>query len=250
MRHLIALLCSIGIPLLLTGCGSTRQQLQLQEELRLRTQFDALTSLERVLETADDDRLVGSQSSVFVSDELIDGLLMAADGISFPAPGLDDVEIHVERVRTEFTTAVPRLRLEATASHSGLRVSLELSILAMLALEVDPADTRDALLKIYVEDMVPIAKWGPFSGKVRGFVRNLLAVEAQRLADELPTVTIPLRQEVDVNVPAATRQVSMPMGSGELAGNLAIAGFDTAFVVRANHVVFLEDGLHLFLAVE
>lgn len=242
--NLIKTLAFLPLCALLWGCDT--------ENALLQQRLDVLTAEESALKeiqatfSADPQSLEGpSQVSLFVSKDVINGILQGADNVTIPVPDLKGATITVETIRANFKMGYPLLDVKATAQKEGLQAKLALVGVARLIPSIEPATegTPNQLqLKVVVDSLVPRAQWGFFDFKIGGFVRDLSQV---KINDELRTagvIRLPLETTIPLSVPAKQTPVSFP---GAVV-SVATPDLSVTAKVSANRFIVLPDGLHVY----
>lgn len=228
---------------LLWGCDT--------EEALLQQRLDVLTAEENALKDiqatfgSDPQSLEGpNQVSLFVSKDVINGILQGADNVTIEVPDLKGATITVESIRANFKMGYPLLDVKATAQKEGLDATLSLVGVARLIPTIEPASesTPSQLqMKVVVDSLVPRAQWGFFDFKIGGFVRDLSQV---KINDELRTagvIRLPLETSIPLSIPAKQTPVSF---TGATV-SVATPDLSVTAKVSANRFIVLPDGLHV-----
>lgn len=228
------------VTLLLAGCN-TEEALQKQELELLVAEEKALQELREALK--DVGGFEGSgRVSLFLSTDLLNGVLAGASGVKVAVPGVKGAEVLVNSMRTEFSLGFPLVRIDATATKSGIDASLKVVGTARIEPTVVAGSPQKLLLRIHLDSLVPRAQWGVFDWKMGGFVRDLMQV---KLTEELRTVgviEVPVEGNFPLNLPAKQTPVSF---KGAHA-NISTPALSLAGKASVTQVLTLPDGLHVF----
>ncbi|QIM52725.1 hypothetical protein [Hydrogenophaga crocea] len=93
----VVLLCAV----LLAGCDTEEELLKQRLEM-LKAEEASLQELKTTLASSATPLEGPGKASVFLSDDLINGVLKGADGVVVPVPGVNGATITVKSIRTQF----------------------------------------------------------------------------------------------------------------------------------------------------
>lgn len=240
----LALAAMLPFGLILSGCDT--------EDDLLQQQFDVLKAEEVALQEFKETLSAGlahlegpSKVSIFVSDDVINGILKGADDLSVPVPDVKGATITVKSIRADFKMGYPLLNIDATATKEGIDAQLSIIGVARLipTIVAGSAGKPSQLeLRMHVDSLVPRAQWGIFDFKMYGFVRDLLQA---KLNDELRTagiIRMPLEAEIPLTVPAKQTPITFT------GANALVSTPDLSMKGKAsiNQFIVLPDGLHVY----
>ena len=246
----------------LAGCANTARLLREQELGRLTSQVGQTdAALREFAAVADPEG--ASQFTVLIPASLLNDVLTKFDEtvIDPPDPALQDIRIIVKQIRTRFDAALPYVDITLSACRRPQPggpgcgdLSVSLSATAYLEFSVNrTVPPLNATLRVQLVDAVPSAqvKWWQF--KLQGFVRDLIRAQlAQAIATKLPAAVVPLETAFGVTFPAGGYRVSIPaprQGS-RIDTLISTPGLSEQVALTVFRVLFLRDGVHLFLQVE
>lgn len=243
LQRLVAALALPSI-LLLTGCDTEEELLKQRFEI-LKAEETSLQGLKVALSPSNDPLEGPGKVSLFLSVDTINEVLKGADGAIVNLAEVKSASVKVNSIRTDFRLGYPLLSIDATARKEGSDAELTLvGVARLLPKIIAQADGKPTLLeiKIYVESLVPRAKWGWFEFEIGGFIRDLAQV---KLSDEFRTVgviRIPVDTDIPLNVQAKQTPAQFPGANATISTpDLSINGKATI-----EKVIVLPDGLHVY----
>lgn len=228
---------------LLAGCDTEDELLKQRLDVA-RAEEAALQDLKATL-AQDAPSLEGPGSvNIFLSDDVINGVLTAADGAVVRVPDLKGVTIKIKAIRTEFKMGYPLLKVDATAAKEGLAAELEVVGAARLMPTIVPGTAGKPTqleLKVHVDSLVPRAKWGPFDFAMSGFVRDLAQVKVNDQLRTVGIIRLPIDSDIPLKVPARQTPVSFTGATATVSTpDLSLNG-----KASVSKVIVLPDGLHI-----
>lgn len=228
------------IALLLAGCD-TDEELLKQRIGVLRAEAVALQLLHAQL--SDSAALEGPGAvSVFLSKDVLDAVLAAADGLVVAVPGVDGASIRLTSMRTDFRLGLPGIRVQAVATKKGLDGQLELIGVARLEPTIERSNPSHLALRIHVDSIVPRAKWGVLDFGIGGFVRDLMQVKLTEQLRTAGVIRVPI--ETDLALALAPKQVAFTVQG--VTGNIATPALSLTAKGSVNRIISLPDGLHVY----
>jgi hypothetical protein len=228
------------------GCGSTARQIRRLEFDRLTRQVDTCNGLIAYLGVTPNPDAY-SDASVFLPVKTLNELFDGASGTSAPLPGAG-ATLSVRKIQLDLACGAPTFRVTAVARKGELEVEMEISALVD-DITPDAADPERAELRFLLLDVKPRASWGPFSFRLRGFVRDLLELKLAEYAAALPSLTVPLRWNSTYALPDAQVKVEFPVPSGTIRARVATPGASGTLALKVKRVVYLKDGIHAYFDV-
>jgi hypothetical protein len=235
----------------LGACSTDRQALELRRDRLLAIEANAQQVRERMaagtFQPEKYDVYLALDADVFQRAFAE----IAGSKIEIDAKGRP-VTIDIERFATNFRPGSPEITLAAKAidRRSGLEAAVDLD--TRMVLIGDPATPDELTAKIYATRLVPKVRWGPLDFTRARFVRSLLALEGSKLTDKLPAMRLPLAKAFSFGSPAQTFDSGqIPTGNGSwIRGDVALPDTETKGRFVVNHILFLENGVHIFASVE
>ncbi|WP_426291542.1 hypothetical protein [Sphingomonas sp. TWP1-3-1] len=242
---------AIWLALLLTGCSTDRQLLELKRDRLLRIESVSNATLASVEQGSYDptryDLYLALDADIFTRVMAqIDGLKVKLEASGRP------ITLTVDSLAMAFRPGSPEITLNVTARDDRTGIVAKVALDSRLLLEGDLAKPDELKARIIATKLVPEFRWG-FLNLTRGkFVRALLELEGSRFTDKLPLMTLPLARDFTFGNPAsAVDSGQLDTGNGSwIRGSISLPSTLTKgrFVVK--NVLFLNNGLHLFANVE
>ena len=225
---------------ILTGCASTIKQ---QKEAELAVLSDSLNQTKTVLSDIKSGAIPPNYHiHVYLSNLAFNKALTGLDGFSFILPEDETIQITIDSIRISTYGALPTVILKAKAKKDDLIVDIDITAL-LVGADVD----KPGAMKLKVLHFTPVAKWYFFEFTKSKFIRTLLAVELNKIADRLPTIQLPVSQAFTLGGPERNETVILPTGRDstlKMAINFPSTRRDRKLeIVR---YVFLESGIHVF----
>ncbi|WP_316151003.1 hypothetical protein [Cupriavidus sp. BIC8F] len=240
------LAAAVALPfaLVLAGCD-TDQELLTQRLEVLKAEEAALKDLKATVATGVPSLTGPGAVSVFLSADLINGILKGADGVDVPVPHVEGATVTVKSIRTDFKMGYPLLRIEATGKKKGLDAELALVGVARLmpTIVAGAAGKSSQLeLKVHVDSMVPSAKWAFLDFRLSGFVRDLMQVKVNNELRTAGVIRVPVETDIPLNVPAK----ETPIQFTGVLGVISTPDLSLKGKAAVNKVVVLPDGIHVY----
>jgi len=237
--------CALAFATLLLGGCETYSRLAIQHHLQLLEERDHLSAIKRAL-AASPDLKAGTIAEAFISTSAINAVLAGADGRDFSLPRAPDTIIHLSSVRAAFGDGYPRLLIDATARRGNTQVHLRIE--AYLAAVIDTADLDTAEMKVRLIDVVPDVKSGLSEFKLRGVAKDVVQAKLYEYESRFPSFTIPLRREFRIDDAGGPQDAVLPIGGSKVPVQIIRPAVSDSPAVRAKRILFLSDGIHVFLA--
>ncbi len=223
-------------------CGAQARPAEPGTEL----ERDALLALWDLLDGAEPG--FGADAHVLLSVDTINGFLGVLEGHRLPLSEMPGFEIQIDRAAAVFDPGFPRLSidgwLQAEGAEAGDEERLRLSVLALLAAAPSPEAPGRLDLSFRLLELAAAEELGG----VGRLLAALLESRRQDLIRALPRFSLPLRQELPIALPASRQPVSTQLGKGRLDGELLLPAIVTRLELAVRQVLFLEDGLHVFVS--
>jgi hypothetical protein len=211
----------------------SQQQDELKSELQALTDFKTWLVAQRTLADPFSTR-------AFLSRDMIDGILTAFDGTNLKLPEVQDVNLAVTHVRTDFRPGFPGLSIEATAEQSGVKA--DVSAVA----RIEPVFDNGVLhFHVHVDSLVPRVSWRFIDFTLGGLVRDLAqtkVVDAINKADALGEVSIPLSHTQVFSLPT-TQIPFQTTGVNAVVTLPALSGSVDAQLTR---IVAMPEGIYVY----
>jgi hypothetical protein len=177
----------------LAGCDSTERQV-LQSQIDLHK--DAIVESHKTLDTLTQNGGGPGpyQVKAYVSVDLVNRALAKLQGLQIPIPGVANTTATLNSLQLSRYGSFPVVNMSASAEKGSLKVQ------ANLAAAVIPTG-RPGEMKFHVLSFVPDVEWFWFELTKARFVRDLLTVQLDKLADQLPAVELPTQGTVALGGP-------------------------------------------------
>jgi len=233
----------------LAGCSTRTQLLELDRDRLLRIEQNATTvnlaAQQSLFRPEDYDLYLSLHRSTFES--LLEGFNGATVQID---AGGRPIEITLTTIQMAFRPGSPEVSIDATARDLGTGIEADLKMDTRLLLEGDLSRPDELALRIVATRLVPNLRWGFFDLSRHQFAQRLLTLEAARVTDRLPAISLPLAHDFSIGAPRTTRAITLPVGRGSITGNLTTPSTLSDGQISIKHVVFLRNGVHIFANVE
>jgi len=234
---LIAVNCS--------ACSTTRQIKQQRLNL-LNVKYENLKALRSLLATQSDPE-ISCDFSLFISTEKINQVLTGVDNVSGLLTGIKEAVFHINSIRTHFDDGFPGVTIIAWVEHTRYKFRVDLELTAVLELRIPSNDLSKATIKVHVKEVVPKARWGFLKFKFRGFIKDLIHLKINSYIQLLPELSFPLKSEIDLKLPAQTKTLNFNAGDGRIIGNLFVPAVGGRKTLKVKQILFLSDGVHVYL---
>lgn len=241
----MAVLCATS----LAACSTQTQLLSLQRDRLLQVEQSATATSQNAQQMLyrpeDYDLYLTLNRSTF------DTILQGFNGTRIEvATGGRPIEVTLKTISMAFRPGSPEVSIDASARDTASGLEAELQMDSRLVLEGDLARPGELSLRIVATRVVPNIRWGFFDLSRHRFAQQLLSLEASRVTDRLPAITLPLEHDFSIGAPQTTRSITLPVGGSTITGNLTTPSTRIDGQIVVKHVVFLRNGVHIFANVE
>ena len=245
----------VGAALAILVCVYVYQHFRHRSQAELQKQnYRVLSAEESYLE--DVTKQLGASATIasdshftlFLSRKTINDILSGLSGTTGPIPGIANSEFKVDSVASDFLDEFPKVTLTVDTNKTDLGLSIRSKIVAVLI--PASADRTPARLRLEVRPIgiEPQIDWNHIHGKVSGFARDLIQIKAAELAKSIPPIFVPLSSTFSINLPASEQLVRIPVPAGTVVGLISVPPINAAKSLRIDRLLFLADGLHVFLS--
>ena len=189
---------------------------------------------------------------LFFSYSVLNDALSYLDNFSFPLPNDTSVIINISQIRIQSTGALPTANMVASARKGDLVADLDLD-LVMIPTNVSP---DQAEFRFKVLRLVPKIRWWQFQLATSSLVKSFIAAELEKIADQLPSVTVPLSQTITLGGPQRISRETLDTGTNSQGDQTSIDVMvrtpQTSHEksVSITSYIFLSKGLHIFGGIE
>ena len=246
-----SLLFGMVIILSLAGCSTEKQLLKVKLAQLHRFEANAAdaTSL------AENGQFKPSNYDLYmkIDRKLVDAVLEPVNGMSTTLEASKrKVRFSVQSIQANFKPGTPEITIAATArdEQSGVEAIVDLD--ANLAISEDPERPGSLVGRVTATRIVPRIRGGLFDLTERRFVRDLLALEAMKITEKLPSFTLPTTSSFAVGTTGGVVDTgNIPTGNGSwMRGDVTYPESRISGQVVVKHVLVLSNGIHLFADVE
>jgi len=233
---------------LLTLSGCSRDPTAQLISTRNQAEFTELRQVEALLSSTDE--LQSSDIQVFIGSGPINEALQKIGSVEIPLRNLGDTILTISDARVAFTDGYPAVSLKARVVSAQRHLSADAVASAILLLDASPNSLSNSTLRVELTDIAPRVTLGPLAFSLKGFWKELSAAVIRKELIGLPAFSLPLNTSLTLTG-GGTTTVTMPTGNGSsVTGDLIAPSVSANIGVRLRHVIFLGDGVHLFLSTE
>jgi hypothetical protein len=242
MRINAAVLCATSVSLF-ASCSDPSSELANRRE---RAEMVQLAQLKTLLST---NGALDTDFQVFLSNDVLNQALKQIDAVDVPLRELDDAVLTISAVQTAFSNGYPALDLKVTVKSPKRSLNAQAVASAWLFLDVAPGGSiNNSTFRVVLKDIAPAVSVGFFDFSLKGFWKDLAALAAQEKISNLPSFSVPLTAQTPFAF-GGTSNLTFPTGNGStVSGVLTVPTISGAASLALKHALFLEDGVHLYLA--
>lgn len=238
----------LATSLLLAGCSTNVRLLELRR--------DQLLGIEQAATRTRDVASQGTYTPdrydlyLMLNAKVFDQILARFDNTVVSVEGDRPIDVTLSSLRMAFRPGYPEVTLAAKAldRKSGTQAEVELDLHLMI--EGDPASPDTLYLKAVATRIVPKLRWGPFDFTRWRFARRLLELEAARLTERIPRISIPVQSNFVIGGKSAAQVTRIDTGEGYMLGTLSYPSTERSARISVKHILFLKNGVHVFADVE
>jgi hypothetical protein len=235
-----------AMSLLLTGC--IQAKLKRLEIRQLESQLQGMRDTASFLRTTP---TLGSSygGRLFVSGDVLNRYLDGLRDYSIPLPKPRGAVLRIESVKLQFTDGPPQIDVAVRATNRDQSVEVKLKMRADLVMTAHPDDSTVGL-HLQIREVVPEVRLSILRLRELFFVAGLLRLEGQEYLDSLPRLSLPLQLDLPLAFDPPDR-AELQLGShAKLFVKQRLPGFSLAYRYRAQQVLTLADGIHVFFSLE
>ena len=181
-------------------------------------------------------------ASIFLSARIVNGLLDGAEQLQVQIPKFPGAVLTVDKVEAKFRDGFPLFEGDATLSGGGLPAPIKAHVALELVHEIRNGSLLVLSPRLLAID--PSVKVGATDHRLKGILNELLA---NKIRQNLPIIEVPISNSAAINQAPKVQTVTLPTGSGSVTGVVKAPGITAASDYRVSQVVFLSDGLHIFV---
>lgn len=180
------------IPMVFLASCSTTKNVKRMEIQHEKTRIESLQSF---VSNAENGR---SDFELFVSYSSINEILSELLPLQIP---LEDDRYELVLDGASLTGTYGRSTLDLNLVATDPKNDLEVSVAsaATLSFSIESESENQSLVGIItIDTLVPEARWGPWRITFWSFINDILRLEAQRVADKIPPIAIPISASQDI----------------------------------------------------
>lgn len=187
---------------------------------------------------------------LMLNGQVFDQMLAGFDNTVVALEGERPIDVTLSSVRMAFRPGYPDVTLAAKARDrkSGVEAEVELDI--RLIIEGDPSNPDTLYLRAVATRIVPKLQWGIFDFTRWQFARRLLELEATRLTQRIPRISVPVQSEFVIGGKAASQTTRVDTGEGYILGDVSYPSTERNARITVRQILFLKNGVHVFADVE
>jgi hypothetical protein len=222
-----------------TGCATTERQLLLSQ-IDL-TDKGIVQSRQMMAQLQAQSGGPGPyDAKIYISTPVLNDALNALSGLTFAIPGIE-ATANVNQVRLTRYGAMPAVFLDAQAKKSHLTVKIVATAVLI------PVDTPGDL-KLSILSFVPDVQWYWIDITKWIFVRELLAVQVNKITDQMPIIHLPAQGSVTLGGPAMDQDVTFQVSPtpSYLTMRIHIPATQWSPTYNSIRYYFLGDGIYAF----
>lgn len=239
MLTIVALMCS----------GCLTRKLKELEIRQLQTELHAVESAATFLgSTPKLDAEYGARA--FVGATALNRFLEGLDNYTLPLDKPRGAVATFESARFEFRDGAAAAVIQATATDRKKIVKIKLRLRADIYFTADPQNGK-LLVGFEVRQILPDVRLSIFRWREFWFAAALLRLEAQKYVDALPRIELELMPQFAIDLKPDSVSVSETNGGQGWIKILAnTPAIKRGYRYRPLQAIALQDGLHLFFALE
>ncbi|MEM6554367.1 MAG: hypothetical protein AAF642_00720 [Pseudomonadota bacterium] len=230
--------------LALASCSTVQQV----KEMDISNEERKIRSIESFISNRE-NRGSGYDVELFISYNALNEAVSEVFPVEWVSP---DGKYELEFQSTTFDGSYGRtnVKLEIVAKYPKYDFEVDLATSAQIAFTVSDGDSPSLLGEIIIEDLVPVARWGPWNIRFGRFVSDLLRLEVQELSDELPNLSVPLELREEIDFPNLTAARFELGGTAFVAGNLNYPDLSSVIFMDLSQSTAFPDGIRLIGSID
>ncbi len=243
-----AIITLLATCVLLAGCSTNVRLLELRRDQMLGIEQSATGTLDLASQGAyQPDRY---DLYLMLNAQVFDQILAGFDNTVVALEGDRPIDVTLSSVRMAFRPGYPDVTLAAKARDrkSGIEADVELDVRLMIEGNAAAPDTL--YLKAVATRIVPKLRWGVFDFTRWRFARRLFELEAARLTERIPRISIPVQSDFVIGGKGASQVTRIDTGEGYILGNVTYPSTERSARISVRHILFLKNGVHVFADVE
>jgi hypothetical protein len=153
-------------------------------------------------------------------------------------------------MQLDFEDGLPTALIEAKAMEASRTLEIKLRIRASLIFEAN-TDKNQLEVRYLIKEVLPDIRFSIFRWREFWFGAGIFNIALQHLVDALPATRIPLQPEFVINVdPQQADTLWFNDNKAYINVDRTLPHFKISYAYRVKHALTLQDGLHVFLALE
>lgn len=185
---------------------------------------------------------------VFVSSQVVDDILSAADNSEYTLPGLNNASVRVIEIRSDFAASPGQLKAQFEAQIPGIDKPLLLQASGRLVPERDQQDQR-LLLRPMLSSLHPRLKnsGGLLDNAMQIMTVATLQGALNSLAESMPALDFGLQRDITLASPPSTHPTYFKLGQAEVSADLQVPAMSMTLRVSTWDLRFSKRGLFALL---
>jgi hypothetical protein len=242
------LLAGLAMAGLIAGCSTNVKLLEMRRDQLVTIETSAKGTRDLAAQGAYDPNRYDLY--LMLNATVFDQLLAGFDGTKVTIDGKRPIDITLGSIRMAFRPGYPDVTVNAKARDRKSGAVAELAIDIRLLVEGDPAKPDTLYLRPVATRIVPQLKWGILDLAKWRFAQRLLTLEATRVTEKVPRISIPVQNRFVIGGKASSQQTRIDTGDGYILGNVAYPSTEREAGIAVRHILFLKNGVHVFADVE
>jgi len=189
-----------------------------------------------------------SSASVFFSASAINSVLSGANTLKLELPSSNGTYVLIRSVQTNFRDGFPEIVAKLTISRDHPAMTLDANLTGVLEPRLDKSDASVLLFYIHPLSIEVGLPKQVISKDATQVASDLLSKLALVYTDHLPHFQVPLSKDFDVAFPVSKAATPVLTQAGKLNGELDIPGLSFHTALSLSGLVFLSDGIHMYLS--
>lgn len=191
-----------------------------------------------------------ADAMVFVSAEVVDTILSAADDSEYQLPGLNGASLRVIRLRNNFAAHPGQLKGELEARLPRREQPLKFTATARLRTEADPQRPGLLLLRPEIVTLSPEFNGGMLDNALTMMAAATVRGALNTLANSMPALDLKLQRQIRLAQPASTQPIEFRIGGASVSADLQVPALTMPLRVSTRDLRFSQRGAFALLDIQ
>ena len=191
-----------------------------------------------------------SDAMVFVSGDVVDAILSAADDSQYQLPGLENASLRIIQLRNNFAEQPGQLKGKLEARLPRRDQPLSFTATARLRTEADPGRPGRLLLRPEIVSLNPKLSGGMLDNALTMIAAATVRSALNTLADTMPALDLDLQRQIRLMQPAATKALEFRIGGASVDAELQVPALAMALRVSTRDLRFSKRGAFALLNIQ